>query len=174
MPITRLGLSNPSGNTSIPLVTFSGAHLVSVIATSKAVNATPLCKVSIWVVPANATIEAQYAYIASNLQIPVGGSFETFRFAVNDGDTLYVRSSVDTTSFSVNGIAQEDEVLPENLTQSFTNKVILGQYNTLYLDRGTTAERRGGAEIGYVRFNTETDSLEVNTSEGWKTLGWSN
>jgi plastocyanin len=171
MPITRLGLSNPSGNTNVPLVTFTGAHLVSVIAANKAVNATPLCKVTIWVVPSNATIEAQYAYIVSNLQIPVGSSFETFRFAVNDGDTLYVRSSIDTTSFSVSGIAQSDEGLPENIAQVLTNKVILGVDNTLYLDAGTTAERRSSADIGYVRFNTETDAIEVKTSVGWEEVG---
>ncbi len=127
MPIQRLGLSNPDANTDTALLTFSSPYLVSVVAASKAISATPACKVSIWVVPANAVISTQYAYIAFNLAIPLNSSFETFRFAVNSGDILYVRSSVDTTSFSVNGIAQEDSALPENIAQTFTNKVIRGE-----------------------------------------------
>lgn len=170
MPIQRLGIANPAANAITSLATFSDAHLVSVVISSKAVTALPACKVSIWVVPANATIEAQYVYIAFNLQVPINSSYETFRFAVNDGDTLYVRSSVDTTSFHVNGIAQEDSAQPENLAQTFTNKVIRGLNNTLYLDLGTTAERRVTAETGYVRFNTEIDALEVKTSTSWVDL----
>ena len=75
MPITRLGLSNPAANTDVALATFSDPYLISVIAANKATTATPLTKVTIWVVPANATIPAQYAYIAYNLQVSVGSSF---------------------------------------------------------------------------------------------------
>jgi hypothetical protein len=172
MPITRLGLSNPAANTDIALATFTSPHLVSVIAASKAVTAVPVTKVSIWIVPSNATIPAQYAYIGFNISISVGQSFETFRFAVNEGDTVYVRSTVPTTSFHCNGIAQSDAGLPENLIQTFTNKTISGLYNTLYLDQGTTAERPATAGIGYVRFNTETSNLEVKTSSGWQIVSY--
>jgi hypothetical protein len=102
----------------------------------------------------------------------VNSSFETFRFAVNAGDTVWVRSNVATTSFSIYGIPQSDSGLPENIVQTLTNKVIRGIDNTLYLDSGTTSERPLSAEVGYVRFNTETDLLEVKTSEGWKSVGW--
>jgi hypothetical protein len=145
--------------------------LVSVTVANKAVNATPLTKVSIWVVPANATIAAQYAYIAYNLNLSVGSSFETFRFGVNAGDTLYVRSSTPTSSFTCNGIPQEDSAQPENIAQTFTNKVIRGVDNTLYIDQGTTAERRETAEVGYIRFNTEIDEMEVRTTGGWQAVG---
>jgi hypothetical protein len=168
MPITRLGLSNPAANTDIALATFTSPHLVSVIAASKAVTATPVTKVNIWIVPSNATIPAQYAYIGFNIAIGVGQSFETFRFAVNEGDTVYVRSTVSTTSFHCNGIPQSDSGLPENISQTLTNKTISGQYNTLYVDQGTTAERLSTAGVGYIRFNTETDNLEVKASDGWK------
>jgi hypothetical protein len=173
MPITRLGLSNPAANTDVDLATFTSPHLVSVIAASKAVTATPVTKVSIWVVPANATIPAQYAYIGFNISIGIGQSFETFRFAVNEGDTVYVRSTVSTTSFHCNGIPQSDSGLPENLVQTLTNKTISGQYNTLYLDQGTTAERSLTAAVGYVRFNTETNNLEVKTASGWQIVSYS-
>ena len=167
MPITRLGLVNPAANTNAVLATFQGAYLVSVVVANKAITATPITKVTVWVVPANATVQAQYAYICSNLQISTGQAFETFRFAVNAGDTLYVLSTTATASFSCNGIAQSDNILSENVTQTFTNKIIRGDNNTLYLESGTTAQRPGSAEIGYVRFNTETDNLEVKNTAGW-------
>ena len=168
MPITRLGLSNPAANADIALATFTSPHLVSVIAASKAVTATPVTKVNIWIVPSNATIAAQYAYIGFNINLNLGQSFETFRFAVNEGDTLYVKGTSANISFSCSGIVQADSGEPENLTQTLTNKTIRGEYNTLYLDQGTTAERPASAGIGYVRFNTETSNLEVKTSSGWK------
>ena len=171
MPIQRLGLSNPVANEDIVLYTSNDNYLVSVVVANKAINATPLTKVSIWVVPSNATIPAHYAYIASNLTVGVGQSFETFRFGINNGDTVYVRSTLALTSFSINGVPQEDSALPVNLAQTFTNKVIRGDNNTLYLESGTTAQRPGTAEVGYVRFNTETDRLEVKTSTGWQTIG---
>ena len=171
MPIQRLGLSNPAANEDIVLYSSADNYLVSVVVANKAINATPLTKVSIWVVPANATIPAQYAYIASNLLVGVGQSFETFRFGINSGDTVYVRTSVALTSFSINGVPQEDSALPENIAQTLTNKVIRGIDNTLYLDKGLTSERSVTAEVGYVRFNIETDALEVKTSTGWQTIG---
>jgi hypothetical protein len=172
VPITRLGLSNPAANTDIALATFTSPHLVSVIAASKAVTATPVTKVSIWIVPSNATIPAQYAYIGYNISISLGQSFETFRFAVNTGDTVYVRSTVSTTSFHCNGIPQSDSGLPENIVQTLTNKTISGQYNTLYVDQGTTAQRPATAGTGYVRFNTETSNLEVKTASGWRIVSY--
>jgi hypothetical protein len=171
VPIQRLGLSNPVANEDIVLYNSTDNYLVSVVVANKAVNATPLTKVSIWVVPANASIAAQYAYIASNLTVGVGQSFETFRFAINNGDTVYVRSTLALTSFSINGVPQEDAAQPENIAQTFTNKVIRGVDNTLYLDKGMTSGRPESAEVGYVRFNIETDALEVKTSSGWQTIG---
>ncbi len=167
MPILRLGLSNPVANEDIVLYNATANYLASVVVANKAINATPLTKVSIWVVPANAILPAQYAYIASNLTVGVGQAFETFRFGINNGDTVYVRSTLSLTSFSINGVPQEDSAQPENIAQTFTNKVIRGDNNTIYLESGTTAQRSASAEIGYVRFNTEEDHLEVKTSTGW-------
>ena len=171
MPILRLGIANPVANTDTPLATFSQPHLISVIASSKSATATPLTKVTIWVVPSNAAIQAQFAYIAFNVNLSVGQSFETFRFAVNAGDTLYVKSTVSTVSFSCSGIIQADSGLPENISQTFSNKTILGENNTLYLDKGTTAGRPSDVSTGYVRFNTETENLEVKTSSEWEIVG---
>jgi glucose/arabinose dehydrogenase len=168
MPITRLGVANPAANTDTSLVAFSSPHLVSVIAANKSTTSSPQTKVSIWIQPANSTIPAQYAYIGFNINLSLGQSFETFRFAVNTGDSLYVRSTVSTVSFSCTGLPQSDAGLPENIIQTLTNKTIFGRDNTLYIDQGTTAERPATAGIGYIRFNTETDNLEVKASDGWK------
>lgn len=171
MPILRLGIVNPVANEDALIAQFTDNYLVSVTAANKAVVATPVNKVTIWVVPANATVQAQYAYICYNLELGVGQSFETFRFAVNDGDALYVRSSISSTSFSCTGIPQEDSALPENLIQRFTNKVIRGTENTIYLDKGLTSQRPLSAEDGYTRYNTETNVLEVKTPTGWTRVG---
>jgi hypothetical protein len=170
MPIQRLGLSNPAANTDVTLATFASPYLVSVVVANKATVANPVTKVSIWLVPANATIAAQYVYICFNLTLAVGQSFETFRFATNAGDTLVARSSTATTSFSANGIAQNDQGQPENVAQTLTNKVIRGVNNTLYLDLGTTAQRSASAETGYVRFNTETNKVEAKVPGGWENI----
>ena len=171
MPILRLGLSNPAANTDSVLFNANTNYFVSVVAANKAINATPVTKVSIYIVPANAVQVSQYVYIASNLVIEVGQSFETFKFAINSGDTVYVRTSVAQTSFSINGISQEDSAQPENIAQTLTNKVIRGDSNTLYLESGTTGQRPASAESGYVRFNTETENLEVKVSTGWEEVG---
>ena len=63
MPLQRLGIVNPEANATTSLASFSAEHLVSVTVANKSTVKTPLTKVSIWVVPANATTEVQYAYI---------------------------------------------------------------------------------------------------------------
>ena len=171
MPILRLGLVNPAANTDVALYNANANYLASVVVANKAINATPVTKVSIWIVPSNATIPAQYAYIAFNVTLEVGQSFETFRFALNNGDSVYVRTTVAQSSFSINGVAQEDSALPENIAQTFTNKVIRGDNNTLYLESGTTAQRPASAETGYTRFNIETENLEVKIAAGWQQVG---
>lgn len=172
MSITRLGIANPLLNVDTVIASFSAPYLVSVIAANKAITATPVCKVSIWVVPSGATQASQYVYIGYNLTLSVGQSFETFRFAVNEGDTVYVKATTSNVSFACNGVEQNDAALPEAIPQQFSNKVIRGNNNLLYLASGTTAERPANAEVGYVRFNTEYDKLEVKTSTGWQLVGW--
>lgn len=170
MAITRLGISRPQVNTPTALATFTENHLISVIVTNVAPVATPALKVAIYVVPSGAILDQQYAYLARNLTVPLGATFETFRFAVNPGDTLTVLATTENASFSVNGILQDAVVGQGDLPLAFTNKVIRGTFNTIYLDKGTTAQRPPEAEVGYVRFNTEFDALEVLTNSGWRRI----
>jgi hypothetical protein len=164
MPISRLGLVNPAANTDAVLYNATDSRLVSVTVANKSVTATPLLKVSIWIVPTGATVVAQYAYICFNLSVGLGQAFETFRFAVQNGDDIYVRATTANASFVMNGILQTDDANADSTVQTFANKTIRGVDNTLYLDKGTTAERDASAEVGYVRFNTEFDYLEVKTA----------
>jgi hypothetical protein len=170
MPIIRLGVLTPAANTGQQLVSVSNSHLVSVVIANTSAQATPLCKVDIWVQPQGASQTSEYAYIASNLTIGVGQSFETFRFALNAQDAIYVKSTLPDTSFSAYGLLQADDVGPGDFPLVFRNKTLRGINNTLYVDKGPTAGRISSIEVGYIRFNTETDALEVKTAAGWKTI----
>ena len=174
MPLQRLAVANPSANTDTALYTFLEAHLVSIIVANKAATELPTLRVTIYAQPAGATLDSQRAYITYNLSLGLGQSFETFRFAVNAGDTVFVRANTDNASFSMTGILQEDGVRPEDLPQVFSNKVLRGNSNNLfYFPTGLTNQRPTNVEPGYVRFNSETQNLEVYTTEGWKIVGWS-
>jgi hypothetical protein len=170
MPIIRLGVLTPDANANQQLVSVANSHLVSVVVANTSSQATPLCKVDIWVQPQGASQANEYAYIASNLPIGVGQSFETFRFALNAQDTIYVKSTIEGTSFSAYGLLQADDVGPGDFPIVFRNKTIRGVSNTLYVDKGTTANRDPNVETGYIRFNTEIDALEVKTAAGWQTI----
>lgn len=171
MPVSRIGVSTPEANQPTVLATFTAAHLVSVIITNTTLSNAPELKVAVWVAPIGATQPSQYSYIAKNLAIGVGQSFETFRFAVNNEDSIYIQATTANASFTCIGIVQEDAAVGADLAQVLTNKVIRGIENTVYLDKGTTAERRTDAETGYVRFNTELDRLEVKLAAGWQFAG---
>lgn len=170
MAIIRLGVATPAANTPVQLAAVLNSHLASVVIANKSSQASPVCKVDVYVVPSGASQESDYAYIASNLSVPVGSSFETFRFALNPSDAIYVKSSIAGTSFSAYGLLQSEDVGPGDLPVVFRNKTINGINNNILLEKGTTAQRPVNAEVGYVRFNTDFDALEVKTSTTWKTI----
>jgi hypothetical protein len=171
MPIVRLGAANTAAATDTILATFTGEHLVSVIAANTSIATTSAVKVNIWIRPLVYNSDADKIYIAENLLIGAGQSFETFRFAVNAGDIVYVRATTSEVSFSCNGIPQNDAVSPANLTQTFTNKTIRGNVNVLYPDFGSTAQRPTTVETGYLRYNTDFNKLEIKTPTGWDITG---
>lgn len=171
MPIARLGIANPAQNAPTVLATFSGDHLISVIATNRSTLGSVVTRVSVWVVPSTAASEAEHAYIVDNLTLPNGQSFETFRFTVEQGDTVYVKTTGPSTSFVCNGIPQDDAVQPENLPQNLSNKVIDGNNNLVYTARGTEAQRPTQTTYGYLYFNTDVHELQVYTINGWEAVG---
>jgi hypothetical protein len=169
MAIVRLGALTPTANTEVVLYNATDSFLVSVIAANTLTAATTSAtKVDVWVAPPGNTTRA---YVVANLEVSLGQSFETFKFGVTIGDTVKVKSTTAGTSFFIQGMFQPENYSASDVPLEFTNKIIRGNNNQLYLNKGTTAQRPAGAETGYVRFNTEIDSLEVKTSSGWRTIG---
>jgi hypothetical protein len=172
MAITRLGVANPAANAATVLYSASYATLASVIVSNKSASTSVLPEVAIYVVPAGTSNVSQYGYIVANLQIQAGQSFETFKFAVNPSDVVYVLSTTADTSFSLNGIIQGDDYGAGDYPLTFTNKIINGNFNTITVEKNNTATRPVNAPIGYVRFNTELNKLEVKNNAGnWDVLG---
>lgn len=170
MAIIRLGVVAPAANTPTQLAAVLNSHLVSVTIANTSSQASPQCKVDVYVVPEGAAGPSEYAYIVANLLVGVGSAFETFRVALNPNDTIYVKSTIAGTSFSAMGLLQSDEFSPSDLPTTFTNKVISGTTNVLTLDKGATSTRPEAAQVGYVRYNTDFNALEVLTASGWKTV----
>ena len=106
MAIVRLALANPSANTNTLLYTATRQALVSVIATNKSNSVGATTK--IWVQPQGATTESQYAYVASDTPIPASNSLETFRFALQTGDRIYINASTANVSYSLNGVYETE------------------------------------------------------------------
>jgi hypothetical protein len=170
MAIIRLGVATPAAGTPTQLTSVLNSHLASVVVSNTSTQSSPVCKVDIYVVPQGAGSSSQYAYICSNLTIGVGQSFETFKVALNPNDTIFVESTIAGTSFSAFGILQSEDVGPSDLPAVFTNKTINGDNNTIYLESGATASRPISAQVGYLRYNTDFNALEVLTASGWKTV----
>jgi hypothetical protein len=102
MAIRRLAVSNPGLNTDTSIFTASNAtYLCSAIITNK--DATEKTA-RVWIQPSGASQTFQYGYIVYDVAIPAGNSIETHRFAISDGDSIWVRANSSNLSFSLNGI----------------------------------------------------------------------
>lgn len=101
MAIVRLALANPAANTNSLLHTATRQSLVSVIATN---TASVTAEVDVWVQPVGASVVSQYAYMAKSTVLPANNSLETFRFALENNDAIYIRSTTASVSFSLNAI----------------------------------------------------------------------
>jgi hypothetical protein len=168
MAIVRLGAFTPAANNSYVLYNVTTSYLVSVIASNTLTSATTSAtKVDIWVIPQGVTQASGYAYITANLEVGLGQAFETFKFGVNAGDTVMVRSTTAGTSFVIQGMDQNNEYSINNVPITFTNKIIRGNDNIIYPAVGTTAQRPSSAETGYWRYNTDLNYIEFKTPTGW-------
>jgi len=96
MPVTRLGIANPSANTLTTLASVNKGYVASVIIANKGTQAG---NVTVYVVPTGGTYtDTTTLTIVKNLSVATGQSFETFRFALNTGDSVQV--TADTAAFS--------------------------------------------------------------------------
>jgi hypothetical protein len=106
MPITRLGLANPAANTITTLVTANRGYVASVIIANKN-NQTVTS--SVYLVPTGAFYtDTTVATIVKDLEIGAGQSFETFRFALNVGDSIQVIGNTTGLSYSVTAAYETD------------------------------------------------------------------
>lgn len=104
MAISRLSTSNPSANTDTLLYFRTGSRvaLASVIATNK--SATP-ATIRVWVVPElQEAVPANHVTIAYDIPITGNNSLETFRFAIEPEDKVYIRVTSADISVSLTGI----------------------------------------------------------------------
>jgi len=100
MPVTRLAVSNPAADVLTTLITADKGYLAAVVIANKGTNSG---NTSIYVVPTGGTYTDPTSFtIVKNLEIGYGQAFETFRFALNTGDSIQVISNKDDFSYSVN------------------------------------------------------------------------
>jgi hypothetical protein len=104
--IQRLSVLDAAGGTAYGSGTVAfvatGDYLISVIATNTlSIDA----EIYIYSVPSGSTTETEWALVAYKLPLPAYNSYETFRFGLNNGDTVYVAGSGGIRYF-VQGIEQ--------------------------------------------------------------------
>ena len=100
MPVKRLGTAAPLANTVTLLTTSDVAGVASVIVVNKGNIA---LQATIYVDPASSGGNPSLrAYIVNALDVAIGQSFETFRFAIEVGDKIYVAASTADSAFSTN------------------------------------------------------------------------
>jgi hypothetical protein len=146
MAVKRLGATTPAANTSVELATADVACVASVIVANTGgveLNAT------IYVEPVESpgAIESR-AYIVNSLVVGVGQSFETFRFALQVGDKIYVAASTANAAFSATAAYEQQ-----------------GRANLTY---ASTAP--GFPAVGDIWISSLTDDVSVYTGSGFRTV----
>ena len=146
MAVKRLGAATPAANSSTVLATADVACVASVIVANTGgveLNAT------IYVEPVEApgSINAR-AYIINSLVVGVGQSFETFRFAMQVGDKIYVAASTATAAFSATAAYEQE-----------------GRANLTY-----AATAPGFPQVGDIWISSTTDDVNVYTGSAFRTV----
>lgn len=144
MPVKRLGILTPvAADTFYALGTSDVSGVASVIIANKGAVDTV---VSVYVDPYNSGGALdQRAYVVSDITVAVGQALETFRFALDIDDMVYVKSSTTSVSFSSN-------VLYETT----------GRANVQY-----TAVEPTSPQVGDIWISSDTDELKAWTGSAW-------
>lgn len=166
MAINRLAQSNPDANTDTLLHTSERNAVVSIIATNTSSSA---ADVTMWTVP-NGAGSAEYIYHAANTALPGNNTLETFRFAIEDNDQLYVRSSTAFVSFSLNGIYESNgtsNITVASLSASPTSNTLGDVWvnsddDTVNFWDGSTWITAGGASDDSALTAHESDTTNVH------------
>jgi hypothetical protein len=150
MTMKRLGVERVVANTDTLLTDVIIPYFTSVIATN--LSETETANLTISIRPDNTSDEEEFAYVVYNFPLEPFNTLETNRFALNANDSLYVKSSIGNVSFIAEGISQQ------NTTNTYIS--------------GSALDYPSNPILGDQFFNTTTDTLDVYTSTGWKSLAW--
>jgi hypothetical protein len=144
MPVKRLGILTPvAADTFYSLGISDVSSVASVIIANKG-NVDITTSVYVDPVDSGGAVD-QRAYIVNDVAVTVGQSLETFRFALNVGDTVYVKSSATSVSFSSNVLYEAS-----------------GRSNIQY-----TSVEPTSPQIGDIWINSDTDELQAWTGSAW-------
>lgn len=101
MAIERMAASRPAAKANSILHVITKSSLISVVA----VNLSGATKITAWIVPTSKqNLPNEWVYFANQIELTSRNTFETFKTAVNVGDTVYVRSESGNVSFFINGL----------------------------------------------------------------------
>jgi hypothetical protein len=150
MSLKRLGIIRPVADVDTLLTDVIVPHFASVIITN--LNPTETANLTISIRPNNTSDEEDFAYVIYSFPLAPFNSLETNRFALNANDSVYVKSTINNVSFFAEGIIQINR----------TNSYITGGND----------DYPSNPLIGDQFYNTFTNSLDVYTNTGWKTLLW--
>lgn len=106
MGLVRLGISNPAGTTPTKIFTAGDPYLISIIAANKSTSLS--AKIRIWVQPSGSSTPSEYAYMVYDLPLDASNTYESFRFAINATDDVYVQADTANVSFQAYGLVQYD------------------------------------------------------------------
>ncbi len=146
MAVKRLGVATPNSTVPTLLATNDTSGVASVIVSNRA-NIASL--VTIYVEPSDSLgVEGSRGYIVDNLSVDVGQSFETFRFALNVGDQIWVKSSTSLANFSCTLLYDQ-----------------AGKSNVIY-----SPTQPGFPSIGDIWIDSETEEVNVYVGDGFNTI----
>jgi hypothetical protein len=147
MAVRRIGVTNPLANIATPMsaATLSG---VSSIIAANTTSASALA--TIYIQPAGTTSATDRVYLAANLLITPGQSFETFRFGIAPGDIIWTLSDVNGISFSASLVYETD-----------------GKVSVLYQE-----SQPDFPEVGYMWVKTSTGEVYFFTGSSWEQLAY--
>jgi hypothetical protein len=146
MPVRRLGVAAPLANTSTLLVEADLTCVASVIVVNKG---SVELSATVYVEPVESpgSPDAR-SYIVNNLTVGVGQSFETFRFALQIGDKIYVAASTATAAFSATALYEN-----------------AGRSNIVYQ---STAP--GFPTVGDIWVDSTSEDVNIFTGTGFNTI----
>jgi hypothetical protein len=146
MPVKRLGVLAPAANSTQALVTSDVTCVASVIVANRGnvdLNAT------IYIEPvATPGNPLNYVYIVSGLTVTEGQSFESFRFALDVGDKIWVRSTTANATFSATAAYEST-----------------GRANIVY-----QSTQPGSPQVGDIWVNSTTNAVGLYTGAGFSTV----